>query len=60
MSNIKIVSDGHGNNTRVINLDTGTEIKGITAITVEILPDNFVNATLEFTDVELEINAEID
>ncbi len=55
MNSIKIVSGGHGFDTRVFNSDGG-EINGIASIEIEdIKLDSIVTATLKLTQVKLEL-----
>ena len=57
---IRIVNKtGLGNDTKVFNDETGEEIKGISKIEIDrIHPRRLVAATLYFSRVELELNAE--
>ena len=54
---VKIVSDGKGERTKMLNHD-GSEIHGISRITTHpIMPHCLVAATVEFLDVGLEMLA---
>jgi hypothetical protein len=58
MKSIKIVSEGDGFNTKVIA--GGIELQGMTCIKIQpMLPGKPVKAEITFTDVELEVGAEL-
>lgn len=53
---IKIVSDGTGIGTKVINADTGERLRWIKRISWSISgPDELATATVHFTKVEIEV-----
>jgi hypothetical protein len=59
---IKIVSeDGNPWNMRVVNADTGDEIRGITKIEIlPITPESFVHARLTFEQVQLDLTLPVE
>lgn len=54
MGQIKIISDGTTFGTKIIDKETGNEIKNCTALTVEATPHK-ITAVLTLMDVELDI-----
>src|ERR1039458_5290484 len=58
---VKIVSDGTPNGTRLIDTDTGAEIRYVSSITwrIDSMPMHFATATVEFTAVPIEANGEL-
>lgn len=60
MSKIRIVSTGHGRETRVLD-SRGDVIDNVTSVVIDpIVPDKFVTATITVRDVELDVDAEVD
>lgn len=54
---LKIISDGNPFNTKVINVATGEEIKGVTGIDIHI-DMGCARATIEIIDFETNLNLE--
>lgn len=54
---IKITSDGTGRWTRIVDAETGEELKDVCAVSIEVVAHNLVKAVLEFDSVEFEIEA---
>jgi len=56
---IKLISDGTGPNTRIVNADTGEEIENITDIKFEISAKDLVSkAVITFVKVGCDLKAE--
>jgi len=57
MSQIRIVSGGEGGSTKIFD-EYGKEMRGVSKVTIEIMPEGANKAVLEFTNVALDVYAE--
>ena len=58
MGRIKIVTDGIPKNTKIIDMDTGEEIKGAYSIDYHIDKDDVGRATIKFVKIPVELQLE--
>lgn len=54
--NIKIISDGHSSNTKVVNVETGEVVEGIQEINWHCFMDHLATVELKIADVPVDIN----
>jgi len=52
---IKVISEGYGHNTKVINEETGEELEGVTSIEWSVSPGLLAECTLILNNVPMEI-----
>lgn len=55
---IKIISDGYGNGTRVINEGTGQPLEGVTSINWSIQTNGVSKCTIKLHNIPLEVYAD--
>ncbi len=62
MANIRIISNGNGvpGCTRVFDVQTGVELRGMTDIKWHISVDSIAVATITFTNVEVDVIGRIE
>ncbi len=57
---IKIISDGIGTNTKIINAETGEIIEGVTSIKWKCSVNKLATATLTFINIPVDVEGEFD
>lgn len=60
LNKIKIISDGIGFGSKVVDLETGSEVENVTAIKINIGLDDVNRADLSIICPELEVIAEVE
>ena len=56
---LKIVSQGHANNTRIVDAETGEEVERVEMVVVYIEAGQPTKATVTLYGVEVEVEAEV-
>ncbi len=57
---LKIISEGTGRNTKIVSVETGEVIEGVTEVTWHCRYDSLADVTMKFINIPVEVMGELD